>query len=68
MTHHKSDSGIDRRQGVDFIRARGRAGFPSKNRRLIEFVDNNLRKPEHMNIKLEPKDTIEVPQKSITGQ
>jgi len=28
----------------------------------------NLRKPEHMNIKLEPKDTIEVPQKSITGQ
>ena len=52
--------------------AKGATPFGAMNRvrltRGKEVKEYNLRKPEHMNIKLEPKDTIEVPQKSITGQ
>ncbi|MCW1924846.1 polysaccharide biosynthesis/export family protein [Luteolibacter arcticus] len=51
--------------------AKGATPFGAMNRvrltRGKEVKEYNLRKPEHMNIKLEPKDTIEVPQKNITG-
>ena len=52
--------------------ARGATAFGAMNRvRLTrggQVKEYNLRKPEHMNIKLEPKDTIEVPQKNALGQ
>jgi len=51
--------------------ARGATPFGAMNRvrltRGKDVKEYNLKKPEHMNIKLEPKDTIEVPQKNITG-
>jgi polysaccharide biosynthesis/export protein VpsN len=51
--------------------AKGATPFGAMNRvrltRGKEVKEYNLKKPEHMNILLEPKDTIEVPQKSITG-
>jgi protein involved in polysaccharide export with SLBB domain len=52
--------------------AKGATEFGAMNRvrltRGKQVKEYDLKKPEHMNIKLEPKDTIEVPQKNALGR
>jgi len=52
--------------------AKGSTPFGALNRvrltRGKQVKEYNLKKPEHMNIQLEPKDTVEVPQKDWKGQ
>jgi len=52
--------------------ARGASPFGAMNRvrltRGKQVKEYNLKKAEHMNITLEPKDTIDVPQKNALGQ
>lgn len=52
--------------------ARGETEFGAKNRVVLtrgkQVKEYDMNKPEHMNIKLEPKDAILVPQKNAFGR